>query len=342
MKRLIPAMVFLLCILLLSAFYREPDTSDDLFDLVEVSDGVYAAIAKPSYKLNGNAAVIINENDVIVIDSHSTPSAAASLIKLIEKVTSKPIRCLINTHFHYDHARGNQAYFGVYPYEVTLISTEETRKNLISIEAGRVASEVDKMAETVARLEGELAANDNVQKRKALLDARDYYAEVKSIELVLPSMTFDRSMIIHRDSREIHLLFLGRAHTSSDLVVYLPDEKIVITGDLVARWLPGIADGYPIEWIATLDELAKLDIERVIVGHGEVAGPEVIANLRSYLVDLTESVKSEIAAGTDIEVMEENLYNRLRTKYTGRFPADGMEMRIKGNIRNVYQKLTSG
>ena len=115
---------------------------EELFELVKVKDGIYAAIAKPQYKLNCNAAVIINEDDVLIVDSHSKPSAAKALLKQIGKITQNPVRYVVNTHFHYDHARGNQAFFSGFPHEVTLISSEQTRKDLIGIEMSRLKKEV--------------------------------------------------------------------------------------------------------------------------------------------------------------------------------------------------------
>jgi glyoxylase-like metal-dependent hydrolase (beta-lactamase superfamily II) len=80
----------------------------ELFQLKKVADGVYAAIAETRYKLNCNAAVIMTDDGVIVVDSHSTPSAARALYQEIQTVTKKPVRKMINTHFHWDHWQGNE------------------------------------------------------------------------------------------------------------------------------------------------------------------------------------------------------------------------------------------
>src|SRR5919108_6262975 len=82
----------------------------DLFELKPVDDGVYAAIAAPQYKVNPNAAVILTNDGVVVVDSHSKPSAAQALYKEIRGVTKQPVRKLINTHFHWDHWQGNEVY----------------------------------------------------------------------------------------------------------------------------------------------------------------------------------------------------------------------------------------
>lgn len=101
----------------------------DLFELEEVVDGVYAAIAAPQYKLNSNAAVILTNDGAIVVDSHSKPSAAQAMYQRIQGVTKQPVHKLINTHFHWDHWQGNEVYTKAYP-ALSIIASERTRHNL--------------------------------------------------------------------------------------------------------------------------------------------------------------------------------------------------------------------
>jgi glyoxylase-like metal-dependent hydrolase (beta-lactamase superfamily II) len=101
----------------------------ELFQLKKVADGVYAAIAETRYKLNCNAAVIMTDDGVIVVDSHSKPSAARAVYTEIQKVTNKPVRKIVNTHFHWDHWQGNDLYKAANP-GLEIIATERTRENL--------------------------------------------------------------------------------------------------------------------------------------------------------------------------------------------------------------------
>src|SRR6185436_20481673 len=105
----------------------------ELFDLSKVADGVYAAIAKPRTPINCNAAVVVYDEGVLVVDTHSRPSSAAALIQQIKTVTDKPVRYAVNTHFHWDHAQGNHAYPVAFPRQVTIVSSEATRQNLESM-----------------------------------------------------------------------------------------------------------------------------------------------------------------------------------------------------------------
>ena len=318
---------------------------EELFELVKVKDGIYAAIAKPQYKLNCNAAVIISEDDVLIVDSHSKPSAARALLKQVRKITQIPVRHVVNTHFHYDHARGNQAFSG-FPQEIMLISSEQTRKDLIGIERSRLSKEVADMPGIIAKLEQDLKNESDGKNKQALAatlnQARTYYQELKSVEIVLPGVTFDRTMILHKKNREIMLLFLGRGHTGGDIVVYLSREKVLITGDLITAWVPGMNDGYPNEWIGTLSSISKLDIEDVIVGHGRVSGKRVIEVQRNFLSEFISAVRAEVGKGSSLEQAQKSVATQLAPKYASEFPPQDLEQRIAGNVPKVYREIKAG
>ena len=107
----------------------------DLFELKKVGDGVYAAVAAPAYKVNSNAAVIVTNDGVLVVDSHSKPSAARSVYQQIQAVTKTPVRKIVNTHFHWDHWQGNEVYTSA-SSGVEIIASEQTRDNLTRPDAG--------------------------------------------------------------------------------------------------------------------------------------------------------------------------------------------------------------
>ena len=102
MNRVLLAILFL--------FLPVSCVADGLFDIKPVAEGIYAAIAKPAHKVNCNAAIIILDDAVLVVDTHSKPSAARALIEQIKKLTPKPVKFVVNTHFHWDHYQGNEAY----------------------------------------------------------------------------------------------------------------------------------------------------------------------------------------------------------------------------------------
>src|SRR5258705_2359830 len=264
------------CFLLLILFLL-PATSlaaDDLFDIKPMADGVYAAISKYAYKVNCNAAIIILSDSVLVVDTHSKPSAARALIEQIKKLTDKPVRYVVNTHFHWDHYQGNQAYPSSWPAGVEIISSEATRLNIEQRGIPRVRHEILTMHLEIEKLKADLEKTTDPKQKEQLQSqlsqAEAYLAELKSMQVVLPTMTFDHSLILHRKSRTVEILWLGNAHTNGDVFVYLPREKVLVTGDALHGWTPYMGDSYPFDWFQTLDAAEKLDFDQVIGGHGDV------------------------------------------------------------------------
>jgi glyoxylase-like metal-dependent hydrolase (beta-lactamase superfamily II) len=134
----------------------------ELFELKKVGDGVWGAVAATRYKVNCNAAVIETNDGVVVVDSHSKPSAAAALYKEIQGLTKKPVRKLINTHFHWDHWQGNEAYARSSP-GLEIIASERTKENLSKPDAG--VGGVPYIEKQIAALPAEIAKlKDDVQK----------------------------------------------------------------------------------------------------------------------------------------------------------------------------------
>jgi cyclase len=317
--------------------------ADDLFDIKPVADGVYAAIAKPAYKVNCNAAIILFDDAVLVVDTHSKPSAARALIEQIKKLTDKPVRYVVNTHFHWDHYQGNQAYPSSWPAGVEIISSEATRANIEQRGMPRVKHEIVTMPQEIEKLKSDLdKASDAGQKeqlRANLLQAEVYLAELKSMQVTLPSVTFDHSLILHRPSKTVEVLWLGNAHTNGDVFVYLPREKVLVTGDALHGWTPYMGDSYPFDWIQTLDAAEKLDFDQVIGGHGDVIrGKERFELWKHYFRDLMDEAAQAYARGASLEDAEKGVSKTLIAKYADKFDPD-FPKSVIGNIAKAYQVI---
>jgi len=317
--------------------------ADDLFDIKPVADGVYAAIAKPAYKVNCNAAIILFDDVVLVVDTHSKPSAARALIEQIKKLTDKPVRYVVNTHFHWDHYQGNQAYPSSWPAGVEIISSEATRANIEQRGIPRVKHEIVTMPQEIEKLKSDLdKASDVRQKeqlRANLLQAEAYLAELKSMQVTLPSVTFDHSLILNRPSKTVEILWLGNAHTNGDVFVYLPREKVLVTGDALHGWTPYMGDSYPFDWIQTLDAAEKLDFDQVIGGHGDVMrGKERFELWKHYFGDLMDEAAQAYARGASLEDAEKGVGKTLIAKYADRFDP-GFPKSVIGNIAKAYQVI---
>ncbi len=314
-------------------------SSTSLFRIEKVTESVYAAIAKPQLMLNCNATVIVTADHVLVVDSHSKPSAARALIAQIRKeITDKPVRYCINSHFHWDHSTGNPAYPNVFGKNVEIVASTPTREWLAREGAPRLKQTLDDIPKRIAdlRAEAEKAksqTNNHQQLLRQIAELEAYRKEMKSLPILLPTITFDRRMILHSGGREIHLLFLGRGHTAGDLVVYLPGEKLVATGDLMHSILPYCGDSYPDEWPQTLTELEKLDFTRVAAGHGSVQeGKSILAFFRSYLEELNRGVSRGIERGAGLAELQATIVpEKLRS-----LADDGQVARITREANGVF------
>lgn len=292
-----------------------------LFQIKQVTKSVYAALARPQMMLNCNAAVIVNSDHVLVVDAHSKPSAARALIGQIRKeITDKPVRYVVNSHFHWDHSQGNLAYPTAFK-NAEIVSSTATREWLEREGVPRWKKDVADIPKEIANLRAQAEkvktqANDKHKQLLAQLAELEAYAkEMNPLPVALPTLTFDQRLVLHRDGKEIHLLFLGRGHTAGDVVVYIPSEKVVATGDLMHGVLPYIADGYPDEWPRTLKALEELDFNRVSPGHGEVQeGKTILANFRGYLEEVNEAVARGVERGDSLAALQQEIrFDRLRS-----------------------------
>jgi cyclase len=312
----------LLAILLL--FLPASCVADDLFDIKPVADGIYAAIAKPAYKVNCNAVIIFLDDGVLVVDTHSKPSAARALIEQVKKLTPKPVRFVVNTHFHWDHYQGNEAYPSSWPAGVEIISSEATRTSIEQRGIPRVKHEIVTMPAQIEQLRADMQKASTPEQRasiqKDISEAEAYLAELKSMQITLPTITFDHSLILHRKSRTVEILWLGRAHTDGDVFVFLPKEKVLVTGDTLHGWTPYMGDSYPYDWIKTLDVAEKLDFDYVIGGHGDVMRDKQTFELwKQYFRDLLDQTAAAYSDGATLDQAKTRVSDYLISKYAAKF-----------------------
>jgi glyoxylase-like metal-dependent hydrolase (beta-lactamase superfamily II) len=334
-------LVLLLFLVLPATCLAAPAPSDDLFDIKPIADGVYAAIAKPAYKVNCNAAIIVLGDGVLVVDTHSKPSAARALIEQIKKLTPKPVKFVVNTHFHWDHYQGNEAYPSSWPAGVEIISSEATRQNIQRLGIPRIKNEIVTMPQEIANLKNDLEKASTAGQKAAIQEnlrqAEAYLSELKLMQITLPTMTFDRSLILRRGSRTVEILWLGRAHTDGDVFVFLPNEKFIATGDALHGWTPFMGDSYPYEWIQTLDAAEKLDFHIVLGGHGDVMHGKLRFELwKEYFQDLMDRTAAAYAEGASLDQAQKTVSAFLTKKYAAQFDPN-FPKSVIANVTKAYQ-----
>jgi len=265
----------------------------------KVREGVYHVIGTGALTVVGNSSVIVNDDDVILVDDHVSPAAASVLLDELKDITTKPVRYVINTHFHYDHAHGNQ----VFAKDVDIIGHEFTREMLLDGKSTRMplySNYVSGLPAQIDTLKKAVAAESDAGKKAAAqtrLDiAQNNAASQAELKPTPPNVTLRTEMTLHRSfqggDREIQIRFIGRAHTGGDVIVYLPKEKVVMTGDmLVGVGISNMSDAYVNEWVTTLDNLKKIDFETVLPGHGEAFTDKAkIDYWQAYLRDVWTEV----------------------------------------------------
>ena len=266
------------------------ETDTHRFD--EVAPGVYFIVGTGTIFVQSNSMLVLTDEDALVVDSHVTPAAARALLSSIAEVTDKPVTHLVNTHYHFDHAHGNQ----VFPEDVTIVGHEFTREMLMSdvLEQGTFLNFSNWIPDQIADLKQKAEAmEDGEEKDREMLEIaaqEAHYVALGETEPTPPNMTLKNRMTIHRtwegQDRPIELLHLGRGHTGGDVVVLLPNERVVFTGDLVLAGGAYIGDGYVDEWLQTLDRFEELEFDLILPGHGPAFSDMAqVAALRDFLSD---------------------------------------------------------
>lgn len=248
-------------------------------EVTEIGKGVYALI-HPSASLmfpNSNTTVVVGEKSVLVVDATYLEEVAAADITAIRTITDKPIRYLVNTHWHYDHNNGNIAYRKAFP-DLEIVAQIET-KRLMDAQSPSfsqfAASPESPLHEIVTERRKQLAGADVTPDRRKTLE-RDLGWTMREIRMyeqyqyVAPTLTFDRELQIDLGGREVRVLHFGRGNTPGDAILHVPDAGVVATGDLVVAPVPYAYNSYPAEWIDTLERVRSLHAAVIVPGHGPV------------------------------------------------------------------------
>ncbi len=313
---------------------------------VEVVDGVWHGSGTGPVYTMSNVMVLVGATDTLIVDSHVTPTAARALLESISALTDKPVRYLVNSHYHFDHAHGNQAF----PEGIEIIGHEFTRKKLNG-EMGNVLEEntfrsySDPVPSLVAMLERDLSTESNPERRSQIENRlnvqRDYMNAIPEVQPTPPNITLDRKLTLFQTvetgSREIQLLHFGRAHTGGDVIVYLPQHKLAFTGDMMLPGLSYMGDGHVDEWPETLQRFSELDFDYWLPGHGPVMETrEPIENFQAYLRDLWDKTEAMHRDGVSWEEAATLIDMTNHQQNYSQIQGPGVDRRA---IRRIYELL---
>jgi len=281
------------------------DSGSKLFDIEKAADGIYFAQARPQAMINCNAAIFVGAKEVVVVDAHSKPSAATSLIGQIKReISEKPVRYVINTHFHWDHTQGNHAY-RVAERKLDFIASSATKQLMSDLAVARLKASLEQVPKQVEELRARAARSASAEEKAfcagQIRQLEAYQAELKDYTLELPTITFEKSYVLQDSAHDLHIEFHGHAHTAGDVVVFCPQKRVVATGDMIHGLLPFIADGYPRVWPGTIQSVGQLEFTQILPGHASLQkGQTFMSNMGNYIEELTAKVEEGKRAGLTV------------------------------------------
>jgi cyclase len=235
---------------------------------IPIAEGIVLFVTAPygEVGLDGNSVAIFSREGVLVFDSNGTPAAAEAVLAEIRKMTDQPVRYLVNSHWHWDHWYGSEVYRKAFP-GLQIIAHEKTRAMMMgpALDFNRPGIETQLPA-YIASLEKRPPAPELKQRIEM---ARFFLDQKAHVEHTFPNLTYSTELDIHLGDREIQVLHYDRAVTPGDSFLYLPKEKIVVTGDLLVNPISFALSCYPTGWLRTLERIDALDADILVPGHGE-------------------------------------------------------------------------
>ena len=267
--------------------------------LTKIADNVYSYVdiknGSPKNSYGANAGIIIGTDGIIVIDTLISSKEAKRFIKDIRAVTDKPVKYVINTHYHLDHAFGNAEFVKL---GAVVIAHENCKRSLKS--------------------RGEAA----------LQNAGNYgltEEDMEGTEISYPGITFPYRMELDTGNQIVQLIYLGPSHTDGSVLVYLPESRILFAGDILfTDYHPFLAEGDIGGWTKVLDHILTMNVRKIIPGHGPLSGKSDITDMKQYLIAFDKKAKELAAKSTDAKYITDEIIKSLpwRPEGQGLIPAN--------------------
>lgn len=300
--------ILILIIISISCHRESEIPGSQNFNLIKVADGVFACIHKIGGKAICNVGIIDTGDETIIFDSFLSPDVANEIPDLVKKLNLSPIKYIVNSHWHNDHIRGNQ----IFSKEVDIISTRKTAELIKINEPKQIAAEKNYAPKQLAYWDSLLnnyKGDHTDREYQTILMWQPYYAAlVESNEILetrIPNVFVDKEKIIKGSKRNVKLMCYGKGHTESDLILYLPEEKIVFTSDFVfIEMHPYLADGYIEDWKNYLTVIENIGIEKLVPGHGNIGDAKDLRIMKEYIEMIEKQTQRMIADDFSITEVE--------------------------------------
>lgn len=271
-------------------------------------------------EVDGNSTAIISQDGVLIFDTNELPATAAIVLTELRKLTSQPVRYVVNSHWHYDHLMGNQVYKDAFP-SAAFISHERTRE-IMDLNVNRyIQARLKQFPKDIEELQKTEPSSKDIPITRLFIE------EFQKARYVAPTIAFATRMRLQMGNRDIRFRHLP-GNTPGDIVAYLPNEKVLLTGDLLVHPVPYALSSYPTRWLAALKELATWDTTVIIPGHGAAQKDKQYLNVVIELVDTAiNEVREASRSGANLD--------EVRKKIT----LDSYRARLAGDDKNLNQQF---
>jgi len=274
--------------------------------LTRIADNVYSYVdvkqSGPQNSYGANAGIVIGENGILVIDTLISSIEAKRFIKDIRAISDKPIKYVVNTHYHLDHTFGNSEF-------------EKLGAVIISHTSDRM--------------------NSLRHSEAVLKNIKSYGLTEKDMEgtaITYPALTFNDRMEVDLGDQTIHLIYTKPSHTAGSIIVYLPNKKVLFVGDILfTNFHPFMADGDIRGWVNVLDYILALDVDKIIPGHGPISSKKDIQDMKKYLIAFDKKARQLSAKSKDADFIAAEMKKAMPPRAEG-------EWLIKANIQMKYLK----
>lgn len=275
-------------------------------ELTRIADNVYSYVdVKNGSKANSfgaNAGIIIGNDGIVVIDTLISAKEAKRFIKDIRAISDKPVRYVVNTHYHLDHAFGNSEFAKL---GAVIVAQENDKRQM------------EKTAVDTLKNIGQFGLNAD--------DMAGTYP-------AYPAITYGDRMTIDIGGQLVELIHARHSHTSGDTLVYLRDKKIVFTGDILfTNYHPFLGEGNIEEWAKELDDIRAMDAQKIVPGHGPLSGKKDLEDMKAYIILFDRKARELASKSGNVEAISAELKKALPQRAEGAFL-------IPGNVQMKYMK----
>jgi cyclase len=289
--------------LVLVAIWSSAGANPFEYEWQSLAPGVWAAIRQDPFELpqQGNSVFVVTGQGVVVFDAGGSPAMGESIVAKVRSVTDQPITHVILSHWHGDHMRGLQAIRAAFP-QARILAHPYSRDFLVATQDRWLKRRVSMVPNIRKALDAALGKNQDLSGRplikeerawlqQGLADADQLDRENNRTTFVVPDATFEDRMTLYMGATEIQFRHLGSAHTAGDIIMWLPKEKLVATGDIVTGPIPLMPSPYTHDYVGVLDQIKALGFRTLVPGHGPVEHDSQYIDL---LVDTVRTVSTQM------------------------------------------------